>query len=415
MNKENLKKSWGKYCDTDKLVDDMMALLRQHRIRNSEHGVCCMFNKYFQNKQSLIELFANSPNYAGNMRIALDVEMNRYADKNSVSNFMAYFPRNVEAEKAIIKFADSEGKKLADYIKVGFKTVTVDDIVKGNIKSANFGKWSEVFEPTGKTRDSSRRFSEFNSIMNVLYSYSSATINDSMRRHIDGYNKELKIAEGTKTSRAFNKICHEYGVDNMPKYNKLFAEYADMVSPGKRNVKFYISVNPLDYITMSVGRSWNSCHAPGHGYFAGTVSYMLDSTSIITFVHDQNTNDIVNEGKIYRNMLFYHENTLLQSRVYPQGNDGCTDLYAEFRSIVQKEFAEMLGLENKWNAATHPLTIDSFGRHYKDYNYGRNTNVSFIGKAQSRGMRIGHTNVCPYCGREEDLGSNRIAHSSCSI
>ena len=30
MNKQDLKQSWGKYCDTDKLVTDMIELLKKY-------------------------------------------------------------------------------------------------------------------------------------------------------------------------------------------------------------------------------------------------------------------------------------------------------------------------------------------------------------------------------------------------
>ena len=42
MNKANIKEKWGHYCDTNKLVDSMMGLLKTCNIENSEHGVCLM-------------------------------------------------------------------------------------------------------------------------------------------------------------------------------------------------------------------------------------------------------------------------------------------------------------------------------------------------------------------------------------
>ena len=168
---------------------------------------------------------------------------------------------------------------------------------------------------------------------------------------------------------------------------------------------------------MSVGRSWSSCHSFGGGYFGGTVSYMLDSVSIITFVHDNEVTDFITEGKIYRNMMHYKDGTLLQSRVYPQGNDGCTDLYEEFRKIMQKELADMLGMVNDWNKIPKgSVEIRSFGNHYKDYNYfGNGINLSRLSKAGTcNTMNIGHINVCPNCGLAEELRSHMIAHTGCS-
>ena len=47
MMKAELKERWGIYCDTDKLVDDMMALLTKYHHRNTEHGVGEILNTYF--------------------------------------------------------------------------------------------------------------------------------------------------------------------------------------------------------------------------------------------------------------------------------------------------------------------------------------------------------------------------------
>lgn len=63
FTKANLKEAWGQYCDTDKLVDDVMSLLTKYNHRNSEHGVCIMLNEYFTNKKDLIELLQKSEHY----------------------------------------------------------------------------------------------------------------------------------------------------------------------------------------------------------------------------------------------------------------------------------------------------------------------------------------------------------------
>ena len=60
MNKSELKTMWGKYVDTDKLVDDIMTLLTTYNHRNSEHGVCTMLHTFFTNKEPLIQKFISS-------------------------------------------------------------------------------------------------------------------------------------------------------------------------------------------------------------------------------------------------------------------------------------------------------------------------------------------------------------------
>jgi hypothetical protein len=242
---------------------------------------------------------------------------------------------------------------------------------------------------------------------------------------------DVKIAAGMKTSRAFNRVCDSFGVTALPAYNKLFAEYADMVSGLARQLDFVISVNPYDYLTMSFGKSWASCHTIDKTnqrnlpssysgmYCGGTLSYMLDSSSIITFVVDKGA-DVQECGKIYRNMFHYENNALIQGRVYPQGNDGATDLYQTFRTFMQDEMAVLLGLEqNTWIIKRGTSECDSFssttGRHYRDYLNYSDCNVcypkersGFVGI-----VHIGSDGICPKCG-ETITSQDRIVHGSCS-
>lgn len=469
MNKAELKKEWGKYCDTDTLVDSIRNLLTSKNIRNSDNGVCAMLSVFFTNKVNIIEMMQNSDNYIGNLRIMVDTQMQRYENNNKINNFVGNFYNRIQASNFFLKTVDSEGNNIKDYIKVGKKKVTIQDVIDGNMPGT-IENWSRIFDVNGVTLESINESEKFNNLIQSFYRYYSPVVDETLSENISCKDPTLKIAKGTKTSRAFNKVCHVYGIDSAAKdvpvkiasgakftdgsdvssedigreykvkcvddnkvtlvgmnktvekkylsnanYNKLFAEYSDMVSDNKRNIKFYISVNPIDYLTMSLGRSWKSCHGFGGGWFGGTVSYMLDSVSIITFVHDEVPHDFATEGKIYRNMFHYKDGLLLQSRVYPQGNDGCTDLYEEFRNIVQKEIADMLGVKNNWCAENrNNITIESLGNHYRDYRcFSNGINFSRICGTGCRNMTIGHINVCPYCGREENLSSNRIDHSSC--
>lgn len=471
MNSAELKAKWGNLCDTDKLIGQLETYLTTARIRNSRNGICAMLDVFFTNKRSIIEMMRNSDNYTGDLRIMVSTEMTRYGNAQALSNFLYYFPDNVEAVKTIYKDRDSNGKKIADYVTVGKTKVTVDDVINDKINSGLFRTWKTVFDHEGNTRESIQKYTEFANLVSRFRTYQSGVVNNALIDAIHKINENIEVAPGTKTARAFNKVCHVYGVDSVGKetyvklvsgakfsdgseipneffehhcrvkevdgdmvklysakktvdkkymtnvlYNKLFAEYADMVTDSKRKIKFFISVNPIDYLTMSVGRSWSSCHKLGNSYFGGTVSYMLDGVSIITFVHDDIPNNFMTDGKIYRNMFHYKDGTLLQSRVYPQGNDGCLDLYGEFRDIMHKEIADMLGVKNNWETIKRAnLDIVSVGNHYKDYNSWSNTiNLTRIPGYSCPVMTIGHTNVCPNCGREEHLSTNRIAHNDCT-
>ena len=422
MNKANLKASWGAYCNTDKLVDDLMTLFTKYGHRNSEHGVCKMLDTYFTNKKDLIDLLQKSPHYIGDMRVCIDEEMERYANKQEVYNFCANFVKNVGAEKILIERKDEDGKTLNDYLKTGIEHVSAKDFMTKNSSKMQILKLNNEnrnrFNDKGETVKSRKRFENaYNQILRLKNNYTS-TLDAETANNVNKI-EDCKLVSGMKTARAFNRVCTHYGIDKCADYNKLFAQYADMVSGLKRKIKFFISANPIDYLTMSVGVNWTSCHhIRTGGYKGGCMSYMLDSTSLITFVHDHVPTDWT-DGKIYRCMFHYGNNLLVQSRVYPQGNDGNTDLYSVFRGFVQIELATMLGANNEWKRlASGTKHIDSFGVHYKDYLYNSGCNVTFLKENEPCNINritIGHVGICPYCGEEFTGSSSRFSHSNCVI
>lgn len=428
--KADLKTAWGQYCDTDKLVDDMRALLTKYGHRNTEHGVCTMLNEYFTNKKDLIELFQKSEHYIGDMQMMIDIELERENSASDIWDFCTSFYTNVGASKLLLKYTDEDGKKIDDYLRTGIKCITAKDLMKPEViaKLKKAKDTQSKFAADGATIESHANENECYSTVLKFRKASAPTISKDLS---DSVAAKYKVREGMKTSRAFNRVCGFYGIDKLPKYNKLFAKYADMVSGLKRKLKFFISVNPIDYLTMSFGVNWASCHtidkenrrgmdnAYSGMYCGGTVSYMLDSTSIITFVHDHVPTNW-EDGKIYRNMFHYGKNILVQGRVYPQGNDGQTDLYKVFRNYVQNVLTPILGLTDtvwkKKGDGDVSSNVDSYGVHYRDYTTFTDCNVSYPReRSESRDnvIDIGHSGICVNCGRPI-TENGRISHSSCS-
>lgn len=434
MFKAELKERWGMYCDTDKLVADMMMLLTKYHHDCTEHGVCKILDTYFTNKKDLIDMFQTSENYIGNMRICVDVEMERNTSAEDIRYFCEIFPNSVGAKDVFYKYVDENGKTLQDYSRVGVKKFKARLLCYGNLGTAlvDNARYRSNFMSNGVTVKSSNEYDEF---WSMIYGFrhshgarlSSATVDVLTQYKING-----RFTVGMKTSRAFNRVCNIYGVDKLPAYNKMFAEYADMVSDLKRKLKFYISVNPLDYLTMSFGKSWSSCHTIDKNnergmpnsysgmHCGGTMSYMLDGTSIITYVHTHATEDH-EEGKLYRNMFHFDNGTLIQGRVYPQANDGATDLYKTFRRFVQIEFTKLLNLnEDDWirRSVSCCENVVSYGVHYRDYEHFSGCNTSYpreMPNAASNVVVVGHSRICPWCGYEvsdsEDGGY--LNHADC--
>lgn len=191
---------------------------------------------------------------------------------------------------------------------------------------------------------------------------------------IDGLN----FKTGTKRSRALNYyysnvvLCDGSVVDatkftNMSSvidgspvsYDKSFAEIADALNPHKIEKTAILSCNFLDYLTMSNGNSWKSCHLPPDGcYCGGTLSYANDESSMIFYTLPKDvdiTKALYSERKITREVFCYNKGSLMQSRLYPQTHN--TDLMETYRNNVQHIFSVAEGVPNLWKTMR---SYDSF-------------------------------------------------------
>ena len=444
MNKADLNQ-YNVHTNVSDLVDEISTLLKTYNHRYSEHGICTMLDTYFQNKSALIEMFKKSPHYVGDMRIRIPIEMARTDSANDVRAFCNAFTSNINAYNILTTFTDESGKTAFDYLKTGKRLVKVSDL--DSLNSTDRLVHLNQFDHGREMRynKSVERYNKFADIMGWMAGNYQTTISSRTASRIDAQDNSLKVRQGMKTSRVFNKICETYGVHNAAinkveatnlttgevrvsnKYDKLFAQYSDMVSSLKRNVDFIISLNPYDYLTMSFGVNWASCHSIDKTnkrnisgsysgqYCAGTMSYMLDNNSIITYVIERDGD--AHDGKIYRNMFHYNTNTLIQSRGYPQGNDGNTDLYTIFRELMQTEVAAMLNKPNEWvNIGGRDEISDvvwSDGVQYPDYRYNRGCNMSGLrDEVCVNEFRIGALPICTKCGATHSI-KNMLSHSSC--
>lgn len=426
MTKNDLIK-YNEYTDTSKLVDEISDLLKEYNHRYSEHGICTMLDTFFQNKKSLLDMFKKSPHYVGDMRIRVPKELKRFDSARDVSDFCEGFYTRVEASSVIESKVDENGKSVLDYLKTGKRMIKAADIESLNLNHEERTQHLNQFNTHGVYAKSAERASEFCRIIHYFGYNHQVVLQNAVSDRINYINPDLKMRNGQKTSRAFNKVCETYGVHKAELYNKLYAQYSDMVSGLTRKVDYMISLNPYDYLTMSFGVNWASCHSidqtnkrnmPGnyHGqYCAGTMSYMLDKTSIITYVLDRDGD--VHDGKIYRNMFHFKDGCLVQNRVYPQGNDGNTDLYTVFREFMWEEIAAMLGVDNQWEITGNNRHIADVvitqGSHYTDYTHNSQCNLSRIkGSVTTRDLIIGATPICTKCGTTITSRSS-LAHSYC--
>lgn len=180
---------------------------------------------------------------------------------------------------------------------------------------------------------------------------------------INELNDNFKLRTNMKSSKAIGKICREENWDKLEGYNQRYAALCDCLNPLKVKRHTVISLNPLDYLLMSNGNSWNSCHDIGQSgdcgcYSSGTISYMLDEHSFIFYTVDASYdgNRIELEPKIQRQVFGYNDEVIVQSRLYPQSNDsGAKAVYDDIRAIVQKVISDCLEKPNMWIKSTNAI------------------------------------------------------------
>lgn len=199
-------------------------------------------------------------------------------------------------------------------------------------------------------------------IYQFIYSITEQFFNESMAMSIAAINElndNYKLRANMKASKAIGKIFREEGWDKLEGYNQYYAALCDCLNPIKVRRHTCISLNPIDFLLMSNGTSWHSCHDIGERgdsgcYSAGTVSYMLDNHSFVFYTVDAEFDgtDIELEDKVQRQMFGYNDETLCQLRLYPQSNDsGADQIYEDIRAIVQKVIADCLNKPNLWSIA----------------------------------------------------------------
>lgn len=251
------------------------------------------------------------------------------------------------------------------------------------------------------------------------------TLSQELTNLVNDIIPEIKPHTGEKTSRLINRLCKYLGYDKHPDYNREYAKFADGLNPLVIKRHTVLSINPLDYLTMSFGNSWASCHTIDKNnkrnmpnnysgcYSSGTISYMLDGSSMVFYTVDAkyDGDEYWTQPKINRQMFHWGAEKLVQSRLYPQDNDGNNDAYAPYRNIVQQIISAIFNFPNLWtlsrgvDAASRYIT--SRGTHYRDYcSFDSCTLSKKSGSENEEHFVVGHKPICVDCGCEHNTEDN---------
>lgn len=369
------------------ILRNMKALLDEYGYTHTDEALDIIVDKWSNNKGTLIEAFKKHPQYIdGKFLIAFDTDYERDIDTRAIENFCCY---------------------LGKVISWGLKNAVLPD---------------EIVE----RRDRENCLYLPNKIYDLLTwglsDLHSRILDTEQAKRINEALPEVKARAGQKTSRAINKLLTILNYHTHPDYNKEFAKYADALSPMTIKRHTVLSLNPLDYLTMSFGNSWSSCHTIDKSnrrnmpsgyqgmYSSGTMSYMLDGTSMVLYVVDKayDGTEYYTQDKVNRQMFHYAHDKLIQGRLYPQAHDGDSAEYTAYRNIVQNIMSVIFDFPNLWKVSDDiSRNVWSEGTHYRDYTNFGDCRISVrSGSTNAEVVEIGHAPICIECGEEHHTENN---------
>ena len=350
----------------------------------TEYATEEIFSQFLERKGKLIELFSKHPKWnPEKLMIQFDTTIERKIDTSTIRRFITIF-------------LDSEIKK-----QLGLELYQALPIKEQKITDFIFNIETQFFSPDM----------------------------DKFIEEVNEQNKNFMLRNNMKSSKAIGKICREMGWDKFENYNKEYAKLCDALNPIKVTRHTCLSLNPLDFLLMSNGSSWTSCHYidncyedPGC-YSSGTISYMLDSTSFVFYTVDAeyDGDEIELEKKIQRQIFAYNDECILQSRLYPQANDyGAEAIYTDFRNVVQKIIADCLNKPNLWVKSKSDVgEVVQHGYEatcYPDWRYGDLCSISTLKDRTStlqRKIVVGSKPICIECGNSHSIERNISCCYSC--
>ena len=361
----------------------------------SRKGLMDNITRSIEEKSKLFEIFKNSPCHNGKGQLILPMEIERPVDKDVIYDFAEYI-KNV-AKKYYLTDTSIDGYTYND----------------AKIEKANIGRFINAVNYMSVSDDEviikGKPFSEYRkqhqNLCNIIHKFDfecyyvggnvfttmenkriydkaihiSTTIRNCVGHQLENQEDIEKLAnefprrqcrEGIKISRVVQKCLKELGLyqilmeNEKAMFNKKYAEWCDAVTPKTITKWSVLSINFVDFLTMSYGSSWTSCLNidKSRKFTSGNFSqgcnsrrvldYALDPTTMVFHTIDEkyDGDDWELQPKLTRQLFHFGEGKLVQARLYPQSNVSRREIYTQYRENVEKLLADAMGEANLWSA-----------------------------------------------------------------
>lgn len=227
--------------------------------------------------------------------------------------------------------------------------------------------------------------------------------------------------DGTVVNATILVDEHDEGDRSYQSFDKIYAKFADALSELTIKKITLISLHFCDFMTMSNGNSWSSCHyINSHNIFhednansyrgcykQGCLSYALDEPSFLlyTLPGTYDGEEYYRQPKINRMCCQYNDGVIITGKCYPRNEDAYITRY---RQIIQLVMSTVEDIPNLWTFSRKINKVTAFAQtaedagHYEDYTYeDQKPTISFNKNFVidiDKEILIGHEAYCLCCG-----------------
>ena len=185
---------------------------------------------------------------------------------------------------------------------------------------------------------------------------------------------DVVIPKGMKVSKAIAKLCREEDV------HEIITKHSMTIQKMKTKGKVVLSIDPIDYLTMSSNSSgWRSCHRLNGGeYRTGPIAYLRDSSSVICYIESSKPcefslrgEDYTHSNKTWRQIALVSPNLefSMQERQYPNySRINENEVSNLFKELFEKYNNTTYKVENIDTSDLNDLHID-FASENGTYRY----------------------------------------------
>lgn len=410
------------------VLDKANEILDKCRIygdASERHGLRENIENSIAAKSSLWEIFKNSPFHNGKGQLIIPMEIDRPCDEQIIEEYAQYikdiaykyFLVDERIEGYNHEEASSKRYNLERLIRaVNYMSLSDNDVV---IKGKPFGEYRDEYRKLEEIED---RFEE-----ECYCTYGKYVSYENKRKYDKVYNLANAISrcighllededdiaylsenfprsqcrKGIKISRVVQKCLKEIGLYDLAitnereVFNKKYSHWTDAVSPMKIKKWSVLSINYVDYLTMSHGSNWTSClntdkdnvfssGCYGDGFNSRrTLDYALDSTTMVFYTVDESYDgdDFELQPKQTRQLFHFGEGKLIQARLYPQGETSRRSIYTQYRENVEYLLANAMGEANLWSAPERGMLSVGGGIVDIGYEYHSGNYIDFLRSA----------------------------------